>query len=208
VREKLYFLIDTLFKNAGSEYLVVQGNYVRYDRNNMSTTGIIDFILKNSFAYYGGQLYQQYKGIPQGNNASPQIADLTLAIMEYQYIRNNIKVGHTLAFSLNRTFRYIDALFHISDSHSEFTNSGKAQISLYNKTDDYSFSVVRYPHFESNIPRYMGANTMHGEIIRIYRNCSSIENFLDRVRKLVKYFILIQYPKDIVFSRLYKSLNR
>ncbi|GMR50784.1 hypothetical protein PMAYCL1PPCAC_20980, partial [Pristionchus mayeri] len=39
VREKLYFLIDTLFKNAGSEYLVVYGNYVRYDRNNASTTG-------------------------------------------------------------------------------------------------------------------------------------------------------------------------
>ncbi|GMR40582.1 hypothetical protein PMAYCL1PPCAC_10777, partial [Pristionchus mayeri] len=124
-REKLYFLIDTLFKNAGSEYLVVHGNYVRYDRNNASTTGIIDFILKNSFAYYGGQLYQQHKGIPQGNNASPQIADLTLAIMEYQYIRNNIKVGHTLAFSLNRTFRYIDDLFHISEKRSEFKNNGK-----------------------------------------------------------------------------------
>ncbi|GMR62796.1 hypothetical protein PMAYCL1PPCAC_32991, partial [Pristionchus mayeri] len=178
VREKLYFLIDTLF-----------------DRNNASTTGrsyhkvdvkgIIDFILKNSFAYYGGQLYQQHKGIPQGNNASPQIADLTLAIMEYQYIRNNVKAGHTLAFSLNRTFRYIDDLFHISEKRSEFMrittemyhqsltleqtnsgpresafldlsmivkNNGKVQTSLYNKTDDYSFSVVRYPHYQSNIP--------------------------------------------------------
>ncbi|GMR40858.1 hypothetical protein PMAYCL1PPCAC_11053, partial [Pristionchus mayeri] len=251
VREKLYFLIDTLFKNAGSEYLVVHGNYVRYDRNNASTTGrsyhkvevkgIIDFILKNSFAYYGGQLFQQHKGIPQGNNASPQIADRTLAVMEYQYIRNNIKVGHTLAFSLNRTFRYIDDLFHISEKRSEFMrittemyhqsltleqtnsgpressfldlsiivkNNGKVQTSLYNKTDDYSFSVVRYPHYQSNNPRFMGANTLHGEIVRIYRNCSSVEHFLERVRKIVKYYITIQYPKNIVFSRVYKSLNK
>ncbi|GMR34550.1 hypothetical protein PMAYCL1PPCAC_04745, partial [Pristionchus mayeri] len=69
VREKLYYLIDLLFKNAGSEYLVVQGNCIRYDRNNSSSSGrsyhkvdikgIIDFILKNSYAYYGEHLYQQ-----------------------------------------------------------------------------------------------------------------------------------------------------
>ncbi|KAF8380957.1 hypothetical protein PRIPAC_70099, partial [Pristionchus pacificus] len=130
VKEKLYYLIDLMFKNAGSEYIVVQGTNVRYDRNNSSTcgrsyhknnlNGIIEFILRNSFVYYGGNLYQQQKGIPQDNNASPQIADLTLAVMEYQYIRNNIQSGHPLSFSLNRTFRYIDDLFHISDKKDEF----------------------------------------------------------------------------------------
>ncbi|GMR33651.1 hypothetical protein PMAYCL1PPCAC_03846, partial [Pristionchus mayeri] len=250
VREKLYYLIDLLFKNAGSEYLVVQGNCIRYDRNNSSSSGrsyhkvdikgIIDFILKNSYAYYGEHLYQQNKGIPQGNNASPQIADLTLAVMEFQYIQNQIKVGHSLSYSLNRTFRYIDDLFHISGKANDFirmttdmyhqsltleqTNTnlyeaafldlsisilktGKVQTSLYNKTDDYSFSVIRYPHFESNIPMSMGVNTLHGEIIRIFRNCSSFEHFLDRVHQLSRYFITIKNPKDIVFYRIYKTLN-
>ncbi|GMT02233.1 hypothetical protein PENTCL1PPCAC_24407, partial [Pristionchus entomophagus] len=113
VKEKLFTLFDLL-----------------YDRNNSSIAGrsyhkndlklIVDFILQNSFAYYGGRLYQQNKGIPQGNNASPQIADLTLAVMEFLYIRNNIRIGHPLSFSLNRTFRYIDDLFHISDRGDEF----------------------------------------------------------------------------------------
>ncbi|GMT21814.1 hypothetical protein PFISCL1PPCAC_13111, partial [Pristionchus fissidentatus] len=194
VKEKLYFLFDILFKNAGSEYMVVHGMKVRYDRNNSSTSGrsyhkndvksIVDFILRNSYAFYGGKLYKQQKGIPQGNNASPQIADLTLAVMEYQYIKNHIKIDHTLAFSLNRTFRYIDDLFHISQNTVDFikitsemyhesltleqtnatpkesaflnlsvriTTEGIVKTSLYNKTDDYSFSVVRYPHFLSNI---------------------------------------------------------
>ncbi|KAF8372777.1 hypothetical protein PRIPAC_79206, partial [Pristionchus pacificus] len=251
VKEKLYYLIDLMFKNAGSEYIVVQGTNVRYDRNNSSTSGrsyhkndlkgIIEFILRNSFAYYGGNLYQQQKGIPQGNNASPQIADLTLAVMEYQYIRNNIQSGHPLSFSLNRTFRYIDDLFHISDKKDEFvrittdmyhhsltleqtntdpkesafldmsikvTITGAVQTSLYNKTDDYSFSVVRYPHYESNIPISMGLNTLHGEIIRIFRNCSLFEHFLERTRQLARYFLQIQYPKEILCSRLYSTLNK
>uniref|UniRef100_A0A8R1UTH5 Reverse transcriptase domain-containing protein n=1 Tax=Pristionchus pacificus TaxID=54126 RepID=A0A8R1UTH5_PRIPA len=249
VKEKLYYLIDLMFKNAGSEYIMVQGTNVRYDRNNSSTSGrsyhkndlkgIIEFILRNSFAYYGGNLYQQQKGIPQGNNASPQIADLTLAVMEYQYISNNIRSGHPLSFSLNRTFRYIDDLFHISDKKDEFvrittdmyhhsltleqtntdpkdildmsikvTITGTVQTSLYNKTDDYSFSVVRYPHYESNIPISMGLNTLHGEIIRIFRNCSLFEHFLERTRQLARYFLQIQYPKEILCSRLYSTLNK
>ncbi|KAF8374323.1 hypothetical protein PRIPAC_80752 [Pristionchus pacificus] len=251
VKEKIYYLFDLMFKNAGSDYIVVQGTNVKYDRNNSNTSGrsyhkndlkgIVDFILRNSFAYYGGKLYQQRRGIPQGNNASPQIADLTLAVMEYQYIRNNIRIGHTLSFSLNRTFRYIDDLFHISDKTDEFmrittdmyhhsltleqtntspkesafldmsvtvTNTGKVQTSLYNKTDDYSFSVVRYPHYESNIPISMGLNTLHGEIIRIFRNCSLFEHFLERTRQVAHYFLQIQYPKEIVYSRLYSTLNR
>ncbi|GMT20376.1 hypothetical protein PFISCL1PPCAC_11673, partial [Pristionchus fissidentatus] len=69
VKEKLYFLFDILFKNAGSEYMVVHGMKVRYDRNNSSTSGrsyhkndlknIVDFILRNSYAFYGGELYKQ-----------------------------------------------------------------------------------------------------------------------------------------------------
>ncbi|KAF8365373.1 hypothetical protein PRIPAC_83202 [Pristionchus pacificus] len=84
----------------------------------------------------------------------------------------------------------------------------KVQTSLYNKTDDYSFSVVRYPHYESNIPISMGLNTLHGEIIRIFRNCSLFEHFLERTRQLARYFLQIQYPKEILCSRLYSTLNK
>ncbi|KAF8373402.1 hypothetical protein PRIPAC_79831 [Pristionchus pacificus] len=209
IKEKLYYLIDLMFKNAGSEYIVVQGtNYQWQIISQKDVKGIIEFILRDSFAYYGGNLYQQQKGIPQGNNASPQIADLTLAVMEYQYIRNNIQCGHPLSFSLNRTFRYIDDIFHISDKKDEFARKSAVQTSLYNKTDDYSFSVVRYPHYESNIPISMGLNTLQGEIIRIFRNCSLFEHFLERTRQLARYFLHIQYPKEILCSRLYSTLKK
>ncbi|KAF8374401.1 hypothetical protein PRIPAC_80830 [Pristionchus pacificus] len=223
-------------------FVSVQTFPIIYDRNNSSTSGrsyhkndlkgIIEFILRNSFAYYGGNLYQQQKGIPQGNNASPQIADLTLAVMEYQYIRNNIQSGHPLSFSLNRTFIYIDDLFHISDKKDEFvrittdmyhhsltleqtntgpkesafldmsikgTITGAVQTSLYNKTDDYSFSFSSLRIEYSNC---MGLNTLHGEIIRIFRNCSLFEHFLERTRQLARYFLQIQYPKEILSDKL------
>ncbi|KAF8362111.1 hypothetical protein PRIPAC_89034 [Pristionchus pacificus] len=438
VKEKLYYLIDLMFKNAGSEYIVVQGTNVRYDRNNSSTSGrsyhkndlkgIIEFILRNSFAYYGGNLYQQQKGIPRGNNASPQIADLTLAgiagdlapsargrkksspwraffklipgdtdhmeckicpaqikcdtgttglkahvkscnpsgyakvdagdrhasisnqlliswavktslplnklahpsfndfvqfldplyeppsrkelggslldrlynkskeevkqavkgqnvsvvIDHYSDLRSGIGMMGCTAHFIDDSFRriptmrkgrynqmkmtlmliamtimvakylvttrkcqrktiYIDDRFHISYKKDEFvrittdmyhhsltleqtntdpkesafldmsikvTITGAVQTSLYNKTDDYSFSVVRYPHYESNIPISMGLNTLHGEIIRIFRNCSLFEHFLERTRQLARYFLQVQYPKEILCSRLYSTLNK
>ncbi|GMT14529.1 hypothetical protein PFISCL1PPCAC_5826, partial [Pristionchus fissidentatus] len=200
VREKLYFLVDLLFKNAGSDYVVISGNHSGTSLHKNDVKSILDYILLNSFAFYGGTFYRQNKGIPQGNNASPQIADLTLAVMEYQYIHNKIKTGHPLAYSLSRTFRYIDDLLHVSSKIESFIEIRKPVLSLYNKTDDYSFQVIRYPHFESNVPVKIGLNTFYGEMVRIYRNCSELNDFILRTESLIAYFLSIQYPRHIIHA--------
>ena len=201
---------------------------------------MIEFILDNSYATYGGQLYKQNKGIPQGNNASPQIADLTLSYMEYEYISTKIKAGHPLSHHLTRTFRYIDDLLHVSSKTDEFirataemyhssltlerTNAqwekaafldlnleiqhGKITSSLYNKTDDYTFKVIRYPQFASNIPLRIGLNTFHGEIVRIHRVCSASNHFIARVRQLIANFVENGYDKNLIIGKMLKTLSR
>ena len=66
--------------------------------------------MNNSFARYGDSIYKQTAGIPQGNNASPLLADLTLAYMEYKYIMAN--QDKFRKFNV-RSFRYMDDLLII-----------------------------------------------------------------------------------------------
>ena len=250
VRENIWMLMDILFKNSGKENVVVNSFSVRYDSGD-SLKGrlyskddlkyILDFILKESFALYSGTIYRQEKGIPQGNNASPQIADLTLAMMEYRYITKHIKNNHPLSHCLRRTFRYIDDLLHVSTKtelfiettkemyHSSLTlertneenketafldmlitpqAQGSLRLSLYNKTDDYSFEVIRYPHKKSCIPSKIGLNTFHGELLRIYRNCTHFQEFKVRVRALISRFAEIGYSKTEISSQFLKSVSR
>ena len=248
VIDNLYGLIDMMFKNSNMEYVVTSGSHVRYSKQDTGKIHcyhkndvkfILKTILDNSFAMYAGTVYKQNRGIPQGNNASPQIADLTLSFMEFRFVKEKVNRNHALAFSLSRTFRYIDDLLHCSSNAADFVNITSAMYhssltleqtnntdkksafldldiectrdgvttSLYNKTDDYSFSVVRYPHFSSCIPRRIGLNTLHGEFLRIYRNCSKSQHFYIRSRALTDYFFSVGYPRTLINSRIIRTIK-
>lgn len=250
VRENMWMLMDILFKNSGKDYVAVNNYTVKYDSGGClkgrlyskdDLKYILDFILKESFAVYCGKIYKQDRGIPQGNNASPQIADLTLAMMEYRYVSQKVKIQHPLSHSLGRTFRYIDDLLHVSSRADKFVEAtsdmyhssltlertnrdagdtafldllirpqqdGTLNLSLYNKTDDYNFEVIRYPHRDSCIPRRIGLNTLHGEILRIYRNCSRYSEFQERVRALLVHFTRIGYTKLEISEQFMRTVSK
>lgn len=247
VLENLFSLIDLLFDHSGMDCISVTNGRAKYVKSGGSNRVyhrgdvklILKFILNNSYATYAGTVYKQNTGIPQGNNASPQIADLTLAYMEYKYVKNHINRSNPIAHSLSCTFRYIDDLLHCSSQSDTFrimtvsmyhpsltlerTNNAEnraafldldisctsngIQTALYNKTDDYTFRVIRYPHFTSNIPKRIGLNTFHGEIIRIFRTCTHLSDFTSRTKSLIQTFETNQYPRALLISRLVKTLT-
>ena len=55
---------------------------------------------------------------------------------------------------------------------------------LYNKTDDYDFKILKYPNIKSNIHNSIANNTITGEIIRFSRCCSKTEDFKKRSKEL------------------------
>ena len=248
VLENLYSLIDLLFDHCKMNYISMSNGRAKYSKTNGGPRSyhrgdvklILKYILENSYATYAGTLYKQNRGIPQGNNASPQIADLTLAFMEFKYVKNHINHSHIMAHSLSRTFRYIDDLLHCSTQSNlfcEMTNDmyhqsltlertnetdNKANFldlditcvgvdvytKLYNKTDDYSFKVIRYPQFSSNIPMRIGLNTLHGEIIRIFRTCTYLPDFIARNQLLLHTFETNGYPLVLLYTKFIKTLNK
>ena len=117
-----------------------------------------------------------------GNNASPQLADLSLSKMEHNYcIEKNNKIFLENVLLANR---YVDDLITLTNGENTFTEIAKniyhesltleatqktdvetnyldltvntepnISYKLFNKTDDYDFKVLRYTQYNSNIPQ-------------------------------------------------------
>ena len=79
---------------------------------------MIDFLIDNIFVDFGGRIFQKTIGIPMGTNCAPLLADLFLYSYEAEFVQNLIKQGNrTLAKMFNLTFRYIDDVLSLNNSH-------------------------------------------------------------------------------------------
>ena len=172
---------------------------------------LLDMVLENSVVTFAGFFFQQTSGIPMGGNASAELADLTLSGMEYQYMTNNVNQDRR---QNDKTARYMDDLINancpdfletckkiyppslplsetsVSPTESNYLDleikvaNSKVIFSVYNKTDDFDFTVTRYVHADSNVARSVGLNTFRGQLVRIARISSTAEAFQARTKEL------------------------
>lgn len=244
VKKHMFELIELCFKNSGKNYITVTYNKVFYNnpkendssRNTNRTYTkddvkfMIEYILQNSFAVYGDNVYQQISGIPQGNNASPLIADLTLSHMEYTFMKQNPNFKHYQV----RGYRYMDdlliiyrhndhdiiskiqSIYHNSLTLEQTSATDKQTVfldleitiknqiitSLYNKTDEYSFEIVRYPKYNTNMKRSISWNCLNGEVLRIYRCCTETKTFMSRIKELRDKFIRNGFPSQEINMKI------
>ena len=56
---------------------------------------------------------------------------------------------------------------------------------LYDKRDAFPFSVVRMPHYQSNMPSTMFYSTITAEVLRICRTTLKFSDFKNSVEKLL-----------------------
>lgn len=248
VVEAITYVLNTCFKNAGPNihYLVKIGRSFRYEQQPTTSTvsyhileiiKLLEYILNNSYAQYGQTIFQQINGIPQGNSASPLIADLTLMAMEVKFV-----LAHQNDFSKRNFFaaRYMDDIIFIGKDlnkilehtknmyHSSLTLSktnqsptncdfldlnitlenGKLSTKLYNKTDDFPFKVLKYPHFNSNIHSNIICNTIAGEVVRIERSCSKTADFILRMTDLIKTLQKNNFSINFIKNQIFKNIMR
>ena len=64
-------------------------------------------------------------------------------------------------------------------------NNGHIDVKLYDKRDNFPFSIVRLLFTSSNIPSRMFYNCVGAEILRIGRVSSSTPNFIDAAKSLI-----------------------
>ena len=86
--------------------------------------------------------------------------------------------------------------------------SSSWSVNMYNKTDDYSFNVIRFPMYDSYINNNIKLNCILGEIIRINRCTSSILFFKEKINQLIHKLRSNQYPLPLIASTFKKAMYR
>ena len=101
--------VDHFWKTAQFASVNRKGSY---DRDKLKTA--LDYLLFNSFVRFGPHVFKQIKGIPMGGNASPLVADLFLANLEFRYmdklVSSKSPENLRMAKKLSNNSRYIDAI--------------------------------------------------------------------------------------------------
>ena len=241
------------FWSNGSNY----AGYREYTNDKLLEA--LELILFNTYIQFNGSIFKQILGIPMGGNASPFIADLCLSWCEYCYMTKIVKTDYTLAKLLSYNCRYLDAICTInlqnfgdiakdiydntlllesstcSYNQDTFLDlyirvvDHKCITGIYHKVDDFNFEVISYPFPQSNVHSMLGYSTYYSQLIRFFRLCNNINDFLFRAKfsysKLVKrgykHKLLLKYVKrfcsayniegkygeknsDLLFSRMLK----
>ena len=171
---------------------------------------MLEFLIDNIFAMFGGRVFQQRVGIPMGTNCAPLLANLFLYSYEADFIQGLPKKNEKkVARSFNFTFRYIDDVLSLNNSRfGDFvdriypielkikdttdTDRSASYLDLHLEIDSEDrlrtklYDKRDYFNFPivnfpcSNNPAAPAYGVYISQMIRYSRPCGSYQDFLDR----------------------------
>ena len=113
-------------KNGQRRYLVLGKDRSYFVKHHSDSTkkfsetdifNMLEFLIDNIFAMFGGRVFQQIVGMHMGTNCAPLLPDLFLYSYEADFIQGLLKKNKKkLARSFNFTFRYIDDVLSLNNS--------------------------------------------------------------------------------------------
>ena len=169
---------------------------------------MFNFLIDNIYIQIGSAVYQQTIGIPMGTDCAPLVADLFLFSYEFEFMKSLIRTDLSVAAKFNNTCRYIDDLLTLNnpdfqacigqiylpelelkkttESHDSCSYldlninilNGKFYTDLYDKRDTFSFSIVNFPHMDSNIPSKPAYGVAISQLVRYLRICCNYTKIL------------------------------
>ena len=184
---------------------------------------MFNFLIDNVYIQVGSAVYQQTIGIPMGTDCAPLVADLFLFSYEFEFMKSLIHTDLSVAAKFSNTCRYIDDLLtlnnpdfqacigqiyppelelkkttesHDSCSYLDLNISilnGKFCTDLYDKRDTFSFSIVNFPHMDSNIPSKPAYGVVISQLVRYLRICCNYQDFAYRSKLLTTRLLRQRY---------------
>ena len=79
---------------------------------------------------------------------------------------------------------------------------------LFDKRDDFPFSIVRMPDLSGNIPSFIFYGSIMSEFLRIARSTRQVEDFLPRAKKLCDRMVSQGGSKNVVLKQIRKAISR
>lgn len=194
---------------------------------------LLSIVLDETYVVFAGIVFRQVCGVPMGGNASPLIADLALSMMEFQFAKTEMATNHEIPFwdryiddilAANcQRFMQIAPLIYHSVLVLKRTNatlkaapfldlsidvSNGLNISVYNKTDDFSFKVVKYGFADSNVHINVGLGTFYSQLVRFARISNKGQDFERRVLEIFMEFVDHGFSRDSLISKFFHFVQR
>lgn len=86
--------------------------------------------------------------------------------------------------------------------------AGVTHVTLYDKCEDYSFFVNRFPDINSNVCRSQSIASFYGEIVRLFRINTHLDGFFENVSEVTAYLIKQKgYPENELLAVFSRFLN-
>ena len=199
---------------------------------------LVKHLITRTYFIVGNLIIRQSIGIPMGIDPAPFWANLYLYFYEHEFITNLMRTDKIRARKFLNACRFIDDECNINDhgefarSHGEIypkelhlkcEHQGlhatflelDIQIvdeifdyKLFDKRDDFPFSIVRMPDLSGNIPSFIFYGSIMSEFLRIARCTRLITNFLPRARSLCERMISQGGSKYLVLKQIRKAISR
>ncbi len=192
---------------------------------------MVEIIVDETFVAFSGFIFKQVKGVPMGGNASSTIADLTLAMMEYEFAKDK-RNPSILAV------RFIDDIFvanfpqfltyaskiYGTDLQLDVTSNGQAcnfldlhiqlipnsrlpLISVYNKTDAFPFKVNRYTYPDSMISNKVHSTVILTQLIRFARITMQYQQFVLKCKEFFQTLSKHGFEHEFLIDQLLRFIN-
>ena len=199
---------------------------------------LVKHLITNTFFEVGNLLIRQGIGIPMGIDPAPFWANLYLYDYEYEFIKHLIHTDKIKARKFLHSVRFIDDQCNLNDSnefskcyteiypselqlkcehqgnHATFLDldisiaDNTFVYKLFDKRDDFPFTIVRMPDLSGNIPSYVFYGSIMSEFLRIARCTLLLSDFVPRAKNLYKRMVSQGGSKNKVLAQIQKSISR
>ena len=210
---------------------------------------LVTHLIKECYFQFANLVLRQCIGIPMGIDPAPHWANLYLYSYEEKHVSSLMKHNPIYARRYKYAFRFIDDQCNLNDSgqfknscqdiyprdlqvkcehegqHATFlelditVKEGIFVYKLFDKRDEFPFSIVRMPNLSGNIPDHVFYGSVMSEFLRIARASLLYPDFVSKAKHLFtrmsnqngeKHMLLLQLKKAItnhsdVFNRYHST---
>ena len=79
---------------------------------------------------------------------------------------------------------------------------------LFDKRDEFPFSIVRMPDLSGNLPSFIFYGSIMSEFLRIARCTRQVEDFIPRAKSLCERMVTQGGSRKIVLKQINKAMSR
>ena len=199
---------------------------------------LVKHLITNTFFEVGNLLLRQSIGIPMGIDPAPFWANLYLYFYENDFITKLISTDKFRARKFLNAFRFIDDQCNLNDSnefsrshaeiypselqlkcehqgnHATFLDLEISVVNntfvykLFDKRDNFPFTIVRMPDLRGNIPSYVFYGSIMSEFLRIARCTLILSDFIPRASSLYKRMVNQGGSSSMVLKQIRKAMSR